>query len=314
MAIGLQNSRGSRVADQAIYDAVGVADLAADEDYYKEAASYHLGLLFAHANEPEIAAEYFANSHTHPSSSGDLVFPEHLRLGLEFYAEQRQAAERGVPSILISAMPRSASASLSATLARSLGIPTMGISKGRFPDYWIAPCWLMLFNLGGAVTHDHFRATPFNLRALRDTGCRDVFVQIRDPRAAAASLIRHQDRSFNLPVSGPARDPFEAHLVERCLASYYPWLEDWLDVAAEERADLRVHWVMFDDVRRDIAATVQTVLDVLGYAPVPPIEHVTMHMVRGEDDAWREGLSQSAQQKLWDAMPRRAIDLLELSR
>ena len=30
MAIGLQNSRGSRVADQAIYDAVGVADLATE--------------------------------------------------------------------------------------------------------------------------------------------------------------------------------------------------------------------------------------------------------------------------------------------
>ena len=313
-ALALRDSRGSRVADQAIYDSVRVADVATDESYYDEALAYHLGLLFAHANEPELAAEHFAKSHTAPSSSGDLLFPEHVRLGLELHARQQAAARRGVPSILVSAMPRSGSLSLSRTLAETLDIPVLGISKGRYPDYWIAPCWLASFVGGGAVTHDHFRASDFNLGVLREAGIRDVLVQVRDPRAAAASLIHHQERSFNLPRTSPARAPYEARLIERCLQSYYPWLADWLAVAEGTKGKLRVHWVSFGDLRRDIGGVVRVILDLLRHGPVDAIEVVTAHMVHGTDDAWRDGVSPATERRLWEAMPSQAIDLLGLQR
>ena len=312
MALALRESRGDRTADMAIYQAAGIADLASDPHYYAEAASYHLGLLFAHANEPEAAAEHFARSHTLPSTAGDILFPEHVRLGLSYHARQSAACGRGIPPILISAMPRSGSLSLSTTLAETLDIPIMSISKGRFPDYWIAPCWLAHLGRGGAVTHDHFSASSFNLTAIGAAGFQDVFVQVRDPRAAAASLVDHQESSFDLPRDGPARMPFAQSLVEQCIAGHYPWLEQWISVA-EARGDApRVHWILFDEVRRDLAATARRVLVTVRAADVAAVRTVTAHMVHGDDDAWRQRVDVPTRQRLWDAMPKRAIELLQL--
>ena len=54
----VRNIKGNRVANEVLLDAIGLTlrpEL--DNDYYREALEYHLGLLYAHLGQPERAAE-----------------------------------------------------------------------------------------------------------------------------------------------------------------------------------------------------------------------------------------------------------------
>jgi len=186
-----QQQLGYRAGNQLIIDKIGLdAQFAQDEGYWREALDYHLGLLYAHVGEPEKAAEHFERSHTHPGHGGNQVFDGHQHESLELRRRQELARQRGMPSPVIAAMPRSASASLTQTLATLFDAPLMRISCGRFPNFYLVPRWLNSFSPGGAVLHDHFGAVPFNLKTLREGGVRRVFVRVRDPRPAAASAPR----------------------------------------------------------------------------------------------------------------------------
>ena len=149
--------------------------------YYGEALDYHLGTLYAHIGEASLAAEHLARSNSLPTGGGDLLFADQVREGMALRSLQEAAKQRGIPSILISSMPRAASASLVQSIVTTLDIPILRFSAGKFANYVVIPRWLSLFLQGGAVAHDHFGATPFNLRALEDCDVKDVFVLIDRP-------------------------------------------------------------------------------------------------------------------------------------
>ena len=187
---------------------------------------YHLGLLHAHAADPAEMARHLPQSHTMPTGESDLLFSDHVNLSHVLRDRQLAAMKRGVPPILIACMPRSASATLTYTLARALDIPVLHISAGSFPNHFLVPSWLNMFLEGGAITQDHFAANDFNLGVLQGRGPRDIFVLIRDPRAAARSQVHHLARGRD-----GGGEPLARRIERQCSENFIPWLQAWIDCA-----------------------------------------------------------------------------------
>jgi hypothetical protein len=210
-------------------------------------------------------------------------------------------------------MPLSASASLTQTLAAALDAPLLRVSCGQIPSYYLVPRWLNWFSPGGAVAHDHFGAAPFNLKTLGECGVREVFVRVRDPRPAAASMATLLNRRFGAPDN--ADD--ESQIIELCERYFIPWVADWLAVAADAKAGLKVHWLAQPSgAIGDMARQVLTVL-MARYPALAPclgtgVAEVKANYVTGDEEAWRTVVSKSGQLRLWQAMPQIVKDFLAL--
>ena len=201
----VRGTHGNRVAVEMLLNGVGMIPTAVrNEPYYGEMLDYQLGLLLAHLGQADAAAGLIRRSGTLPHSGGNGLFPDVIAEGLELQVQAAQAAARGMPPILIAAMPGAGSASLTQSIAATLAMPIVRLSAGDFPDYITMPSWLERFSVGGALTHDHFGATPFNLGVLEAVGWKEVFVLIRDPRAAAAALARKEAAAYGRVPAGEA--------------------------------------------------------------------------------------------------------------
>jgi hypothetical protein len=306
--LDVQQLHGNRAANQEVIDKIGLdVRQERDEDYCREALDYHLGILYAYVRDPETAAYHFARSGTYPSGGGDLPFPDHQRDSLELRRHQDLAKQRGMPSIFIVTMARSGSASLVQTLATALDVPVMRISSHR----QIVPRWLDCFAGGGAILHDHFGALPYNLKTLRENGVRQIFVRVRDPRAAAASAVGLSNRKFGSPDD----IDYESQMIQTCEQFLIPWVAGWM--AAQ--ADFEIHWLpdspsAIAKMAREILVTLAPQYPALEQYLSADIAEVTANLVTGDEDAWRKQINPRDQDRLWDAMPAAIRELLGLSR
>lgn len=313
----VRNIKGNRVANEVLLDAIGLTlrpEL--DNDYYREALEYHLGLLYAHLGQPERAAEHFELSGTLPHAGGNPIFSEQQTEAAAIRQHQLVAIGRGIPLILIASMPRSASASLTQTIAATLDIPVLRVSSGNFPYYFVVPRWLNLASAGGAVTHDHFAASPYNLTTLINSGLQHVFVLVRDPRAAAASAAVLYEPS----LSKLGRESLARRMVRDVLYSYLPWLNEWVAASVDKSSPLKIHWIHSHKARADMDAAVRDIVSIL--APQhPALEkylgqkavEVTANFNSGDDDAWRKVVDASDQAQMWDAMTEKTRALFGLA-
>ena len=304
-AMTIRDEQGARLALQYLLDDFGV-DVSADhgEGYFSEALEYHLGLLFAYSLEPERMAGHIQRSHTMPGPYDDQIFSDHVHVSQATDAHRRRGVARGVPPLLFSCMPRSASASMTHILAGLLDIPVLHLSLGQFPNQFLAPSWLDMFLEGGAITQDHFSPNDFNVGVLSARGARDVFVLIRDPRAAARSNVR-----FFAASSGGADMTFEARIERECVDHFVPWLQGWIDCANNPETPFRVRWLTYAQVAADPAAVVREVVRILSpqhpslapYADCQEVENTRIHYVDGDDDAWRAEVGKTTRHRLWAA-------------
>ena len=315
-ALAIQRGRGGRAANEFVLNQIGIHGSPDNGDsYFAEAMHYHLGLLHAHAGNPTEMAPHLTQSHTMPTGESNLLFSDHVNLSYVLRDRQLAAIKRGVPPILIACMPRSASATLAYTLARAIDIPVMHISAGNFPDRYLVPSWLDMFLEGGAITQDHFAASDFNLGVLQGRGPRDIFVLIRDPRAAARSQAHHLARGRD---SGG--EPL-AHRIERqCTENFIPWLQGWIDCANDEKLPFRIHWLTYREVCQDPGAILRKIAGVLGadnktiaaFAHAHSLREERMHFVDGHDDAWRREVGSSRRDLLWQACTSEMKSMLDL--
>lgn len=310
-------TQGHRAANQALLEAVGLRMLITrNDDYYRQALDYHLGLLYAYLGEPDRAAEYFEKSGTLAHGGGFLPFSDAVTQALALHEMQTQAALRGMPPIFIACMPRSASASLTQTISTTLDIPAVRVSTGDFPYYYIVPRWLRCLP-GGAVTHDHFGASEFNLKILSASAVRDVFVLVRDPRAAAASRVNMKLRAGLVPHD---KELLKAEFMETALHKFIRWLSDWTEAASAPNSHLRIHWILSPCSGADLRSSVRDILSILA-AECPAlrpyvdqeIKEITANFVAGDDDAWRTLADDADRKVLWNAIPERARNLLGLT-
>jgi hypothetical protein len=234
----MRQTQGSRLAIDHLLNGIGLrVSSLYNDSYLSEALDYHLALLYAHLDKPDRASIYIERSNVLPSVGGDQLFSEHVRESLKLHRQMIEARGRGLPFIFLSSMPRSASASLTQSLSATIGAPILRASIGHFPSYYLVRHWLNSISPGGAITHDHFGASQFNLNVLAATGCQEVFVLVRDPRACAASrIIKMPDLERDKSMI----DYAEQRIVRGALDTYYPWLESWITAAQSSR--LHVHW------------------------------------------------------------------------
>ena len=316
-ALAIQRGRGSRAANDFVLNQIGIHGSPDNGDtYFAEAMHYHLGLLHAHAGNPTEMAPHLTQSHTMPTGESDLLFSDHVNLSYVLRDRQLAAIKRGVPPILIACMPRSASATLTYTLARAVDIPVLHISAGSFPDRYLVPSWLNMFLEGGAITQDHFAANDFNLGVLQGRGPRDIFVLIRDPRAAARSQAHHLARGRD-----GGGEPLARRIERQCSENFIPWLQGWIDCANNEKLPFRIHWLTYREVCRDPGAILRKIAGVLGadnktiaaFANAHSLQEERMHFVDGHDDAWRREVGSSSRDLLWQACTAEMKAMLDLN-
>lgn len=294
----------NRLAVEFLVDSIGViVSQTRNEAYLADALNYMCAQLFAHANMPEEAAKAIAASHLLPGSGGDALFHDAVAESLALARAQDEAISRGVPALVLASMPRSASATLTQTLAQITRAPLFRVSLGWFPNYGIVPAWLQRFLRGGGILHDHFGASDFNLEVLRDFGVQRVNLLVRDPRAAAASYVNWV---------------FGARATEGDLAStyaqrYIPWLRDWL--VADQRGQIAIGWIRSADVTSGPDSRRAVLSSILGDAAhIGDAKLVVANFSKGDPDAWRACASRDLQKKMWDLLPAEIIERLDLRR
>ena len=315
-----KKTAGSRAACDLLIHEVGLASWKIlNESYYEESLHYYLGHLQAYLGHPELAARHIEMSHTTPSAGGDITYEVHSRDAQVLAEWKGRAQARGLPSILLASMPRAASASLTQNLSRMLDVPVMRLSAGSFPDYALFPTWLRFFLSGGAITHDHFGATPHNLRVLEDSGLHHVFVLARDPRSAASSYARFVQRG---QVDNYNEDkPYEEMLLDTCLNKYIPWMQQWLNYDRSPDRKLTIGWLRYRDVVQatpEVLASIRHAFPdqaaVMAQCSTPAGSPLPdrANFVEGDDDAWRKQVSEATKERLWQACSSEMIELLEL--
>jgi hypothetical protein len=312
----LRDQEGSRKAVSYLLDKLGVeVTLDRNEAYCDEALNFHLGLLEAYAGRPEAMAEHIRLSHTMPCPEDEHLFSDHVTICLITREHQLDAIARHMPPMLFACMPRSASATLTYSLAKLLDVPVLHTAIGVFPDYFIAPSWLEVFLQGGAVTQDHFMPNDFNFEVLKARGVRDLFVTIRDPRAAARSQVHWLARWGDAGAVS-----VEQRIERQCLDNFIPWLQSWIDRSRDPASPLRIHMIKFQDIVSDLPGTVRRIaLKLRGefpamaaYADRADVEEVRIHYKQGDDEAWRSEVGEATRQKLWQACTPDIRELLHL--
>lgn len=315
-AKAIQSRQGSLRAVGHLLDKLSVEmSLDRDEAYCAEALHFHLGVLEGYSGRPETMAEHIRLSRTMPCGQDEHLFSDHVAICLLAREHQLDAIARKMPAILFACMPRSASATLTYSLAKLLDVPVLHTAIGLFPNYFIAPSWLDMFLEGGAVTQDHFMPNDFNFGVLGARGPRDVFVTIRDPRAAARSEVHWRARWGNVGAVS-----IEECIEQQCLQNFIPWLQSWIERSREKSSSLRVHMIKFQDVVGDLPATVRLIARTLqdefaamaAYAKCANVEEVRIHYKQGDDDAWRSEVGEATRRKLWDACTTEIREVLNL--
>lgn len=292
----------NRLAVEFLLKSIGTRLADRDEAYFSEALNYLCGIMLAHANKPIEAAEAIAASNVMPHSGGDALFHDAVADGVALARAQDEAIARGIPAIVLSSMPRAASAALTQTLARITKAPILRVSIGAFPNYCLVPIWLNRFLRGGAILHDHFGASDFNIELLRRCDVGAVNLLVRDPRAAAVSITKHVFGS-----AGVADDR-----IENMYSMYISWLNGW--IAAEATGKIKVRWLRSTDVTNNADGLNTVVATILGTQPCSDTfgQLASANFSGQPSDSWRKSLSPGLQQKMWDLVPSSIVELLEL--
>jgi hypothetical protein len=233
----IQMTDGSRSAVAYFLDEVGLYPLEVFNDaYYSEQLTFELGALMAHSGMNEEASQLL--SLVGPGSGGDVIFPEHVRQYKDLHQQQMAASAHGMLAPLITSLPKSGSASLTQTLARSMSVPVTRLAAGFFPDFCLIEAWLKQWAGGGMLNHDHFGASSHNLQVLQHASISRIVVQVRDPRPATWSYLKMRRRQGE-------EDGLKLELEDLFSTIYLyniRWLEGWLSVA-QKSPGLTIQWV-----------------------------------------------------------------------
>ena len=120
---------------------------------------------------------------------------------------------------------------------------------------------------GGAVTHEHFRASDQNLAALARAGVTKIAVQVRDPRQAFLSFIHHLARHKHSPTVGDLLDiDFDAAAAESLQVIYVAmidWIQAWVAISERPNA-LELHFLRYDAFVADKPRCVEDLLSFFG--------------------------------------------------
>jgi len=238
----------------------------------------------------------------------------------EFAARQAASSARGLPTMLLTTLPKSASESIWNKLAQGLGLAQCYLSLGLFPECTLVPARVRAAANGGIIVKEHIGPSPHNLETLARSGLNRIIVHHRDPRQATLSwahFVRddiHQRlmaplwRKIVPPAEIVARDL--SVILDWCLEHYLPlliqFLHAWRTVDADPKQPISVLFSSFEQFRMDPDAYFGRVLSFYDigkehYATAAEAEVV--HLRKGRLDEWRSVFTEAQQQRAWERIP-----------
>jgi hypothetical protein len=279
-------------------------------------ARYLLGMVLSALSDEHIPPLLAADEFPPPGDHDGQPYDRYLFTAACVQRARLRALAAGVPGIVITALPKSASEFLSYTLAEALAAPVVRTTIGEPVLGTVHVGWAAAAARGGAVTHDHYAATPTNLAALRDAGVAAVWVLVRDPRAVFWSSQRMQAEYDGVPPA--AR--MERWRVVSSIVMLCNWLGSW--VRARE-GGAAVRFVRFPELRANPAEVMGGILEASGAGSFLPKLHdvlrrraereqVSSNFRGGEDEAWRQGVPAEFHGLMWDRIPAEVRELLAL--
>lgn len=225
----------------------------------------------------------------------------------------------------MAALPKSASAYVCNFSAVALGMPSCRVAVGNV----VVPNWARRPARGGGINHEHFPATPDNVRALAEAGIRRIAILVRDPRQQLVSLMHHQIK--DLPgcplaqdlLAAPERERVDAMLRRDFFTRTIDWVGGWLAEAGREGSPLSIDFVTFEELVRDPAAFFRAlwlffgmevpVANIAAVIDSPAGQDMRWNFRKGETDEWRSLATPATQASMWARMPRAVGESLRLA-
>ncbi|MEM7223040.1 MAG: hypothetical protein AAF495_08695 [Pseudomonadota bacterium] len=238
----------------------------------------------------------------------------------EFTQRRRYGQERGLPAMLVNALPKTASESIWNKLAQGLGIGQGHITIGLFPRCILVPLRVQAALEGGFIAKEHLPATPFNIKTLADHGLTKTVCHLRDPRQATLSWAHFVRDDVSIRMLAPIwrqivppAEVLKAHfpvIVDWCIDNYLPlltqFLADW--IALEQRPDspVEVRFLTFESFLKAPDDYIQNVLSLYDIDPKhfrAEAESKIVHLRKGQTDEWRSVFTVSQQERAWSLIP-----------
>ena len=300
-----------------------------ETDHQNSEANYYYAILFRQVGDMARSIDYMGRAGLAPGYDHDYVdFQGFASFCREFAKQQAKAMEQRVQPMLISALPKSASAFVSSVLGKVLRAPICRASSGIFPNMAIVPNWLAQMLCGGAVTHDHFAATEHNLTCLRAAGVERLYVHLRDPRQAVLSYIHMEVSRIAVEVNEQrARDEEGAYLakplceqidlaLDTTFVEMVGWIDGWVGARDSLDSGFDIFIGSFEDMSAGKPEYFERLLAWFGdHSRVPLSTAAVIELIertpqalnfrKGEIEEWRTGFSPEQCRRAWRAIDRR---------
>jgi hypothetical protein len=311
----LRDGAWVRLANQLLAAAPPVIRTGRSADWVAREARYLLASALCHIDSSCSVEVLEGEGFPLPGDHAGQRYDQYLLSSSLIATARRRPLLTGVPGILITSLPRSASEFLTYSLAEVLQCPVVRVTIGDPLLGPILPAWLKEMLRGGCVTHDHFAATPGNIAALKNACPAHVWAQVRDPRAVFWSLECMQ--SAHDKTETASRLSRERAVSQVAILS--GWIERWIEAAA----GLPVHLVKFRELTSDPASVMGEILSRSSAERFIPLLRDVLRSRRdqdrpssnfgmGDDDAWREEVPSAWHGDMWDAMAESVKETLDL--
>ncbi len=238
----------------------------------------------------------------------------------EFSTRREKSIERGLPALVISTLPKSASESIWNKLAQGLGLAQCYFSLGLFPDCCLVPSRVVEAAKGGVAVKEHIGPTAHNLATLRDAGIDRLIVHHRDPRQAALSWAHFVRDDVGKRVMGPLWRKIVPpagtlaasmeELIDWCLEHYLPlqieFLAGWRTIAAQADPPLSVLFMSFESFLAEPETYFAEVLkfyDISRADFAADAKAETVHLRKGETEEWRSVFTEAQRKRAWEILP-----------
>jgi len=239
-----------------------------------------------------------------------------------FERRRARAQERGLPTILVCTVPKSASESLWTRLSAGLGMPETHLALGLFPACTLLYRRLEAAAAGGLIAKEHILPTPHNLDGLKRAGFRRLVIHQRDPRQAVLSWAHFAKDDVGHRMMAPIwrgivppAEVLEAGLervvdwsIDRVLPRFIRFAEAWQAVAADRGHGLRLHFSSFEGFRENPEAVVEEVVAFNGIEPRLFDARVAaaapdIHRREGEAEEWRRVMTREQRRRAEAMIP-----------
>ena len=239
----------------------------------------------------------------------------------DFERRRADACRRGLPGMLISTIPKSASESIWNRIAEGLALAQSHVSVGLFPHCALVPARARARAAGGLIAKEHILPTRWNLEVLEDAGLERLVVHVRDPRQATLSWAHFvRDDVAGRPLAPiwrrvvPRRRILEGgfdSLLDWCLEHYLPllvrFIAAWRQMEWPAAGRPRVLCLCFEQFRTEPERYLERFLEHYGipwrdFAAERQAEVV--HLRKGSIDEWRDVFSRTQRRRAWRALPR----------